>query len=164
MTQKNFISKYFLYNILLIVCLIICFYTWFSPYWDSFFPIESIIIFTFFFTLFGFISLIGGLITIHIERLKYLNINTAFIILCFTPIGLGLTLYLMFSSKTLGIKPKSKIGYHEHWHNKQKQQKNVAKLTTNIPEEIRKYKQLLDDNIITNKEFEEKKKQLLNKP
>ena len=42
------------------------------------------------------------------------------------------------------------------------QSQTVVQSTTDIPDEIRKYKQLLDDNIITQEEFDAKKKELLN--
>lgn len=43
-----------------------------------------------------------------------------------------------------------------------KQEIKVVQEKENVTEEIRKFKALLDDGIITNKEFEEKKKELLN--
>ena len=44
---------------------------------------------------------------------------------------------------------------------KQSKVNKTDKTSTSIPDEIRKYKQLLDDGIITNDEFEAKKKELL---
>ncbi len=42
------------------------------------------------------------------------------------------------------------------------QSQTVVQSTPDIPDEIRKYKQLLDDDIITQEEFDAKKKELLN--
>lgn len=42
------------------------------------------------------------------------------------------------------------------------QSQTVVKSTPDVPDEIRKYKQLLDDDIITQEEFDAKKKELLN--
>ena len=42
------------------------------------------------------------------------------------------------------------------------QPQTVVQSTPDIPDEIRKYKQLLDDDIITQEEFDAKKKELLN--
>ena len=42
------------------------------------------------------------------------------------------------------------------------QSQTVVQSTPDVPDEIRKYKQLLDDNIITQEEFDAKKKELLN--
>ncbi len=42
------------------------------------------------------------------------------------------------------------------------QSQTVVQSTPDVPDEIRKYKQLLDDDIITQEEFDAKKKELLN--
>ena len=50
----------------------------------------------------------------------------------------------------------------ERQDNKDKKDTKVVQEKEDVTEEIRKYKALLDDEIITKKEFEEKKKELLN--